>query len=430
MSLLQTPRDNTSTLLFATMTTSYVIPGALAFVGPPHVSILEGFTYLSVIQVQGSSAIVKKAGPDAGDSEPEFEVKVSVLRHRIVEPMESELWPGSYVGHPIAFIQTTGVSCDNELMAWLPATRWRDPRHSSTTPTVIAADRLNYAFQTGAYVNCSVLNASELQDKQNQVIIACGKSRSGLPASVTSSMLNITFEPDQRVPLIRPDTLEITYVQRQLIVDCEFMGRGNSPGDVFKDPQFTDSSTVKATRRSHTGKRRATNDIDLSFSDTDCEEKDEHTSTEQADIDMARLHNRPLRKRARYTDDDFQDLPPSDDVDVPVLESRRDNAAFRPSQIERQVHNVVVNRSLLGKNAQATVESAQQSRNTKFLGMPPILRGACDISFGVRGLSMMHVRRYFEQLERRKRPMPSTWPTLGTQMLYSQQHRQLPSRRS
>ncbi|KAG6609029.1 uncharacterized protein IUM83_12870 [Phytophthora cinnamomi] len=215
-------------------------------------------------------------------------------------------------------------------------------------------------------------------------------------------MLNIPFEPYQRVPLIRPDTLEIMYVRRQHIVDCELMGRGNIPGAVFKDPQFTDSSTVKATRSGRTGKRRATNGIDFTFSDTDDEEKDEHTSMEQADIDMVRLHNRPLRKRARYTDDDFQNLLPPDGIDVPVLESRRDNAAFRPSQIERQVHNAVVHPSLVGKNAQAILESAQQSRNTKFLGTPPILRGAYDISFGVRGLSLMHFQRYFEQLEMEK----------------------------
>ncbi|KAJ8523768.1 hypothetical protein ON010_g17350 [Phytophthora cinnamomi] len=157
------------------MTTSNVIPGALAFVGPPHVSILEGFTYLSVIQVQGSSAVVKKAGPDAGDSEPELEVKVSVLRHRIVEPTESELWPGSYVGQPIAFIQTTGVACDKwayglatgySMEGSLAQLNVHQDGHALhirllSTPTVTAVDRLNYALQTGASVNGSILNALE-----------------------------------------------------------------------------------------------------------------------------------------------------------------------------------------------------------------------------------------------------------------------------
>ncbi|EGZ29300.1 hypothetical protein PHYSODRAFT_471632, partial [Phytophthora sojae] len=115
-------------------------------------------------------------------------MKTSVLRHRIVDEAETELWPGSYVGHPIAFVQPSGDSI-NQL----------------TGPsTVIAVDRLNYALRTGATVNVMVLNALKLVDRQNEVIVACGKSRSGLPASVTTTILSVPFTPDERVPLIRP----------------------------------------------------------------------------------------------------------------------------------------------------------------------------------------------------------------------------------
>ncbi|OWZ13024.1 hypothetical protein PHMEG_00013721, partial [Phytophthora megakarya] len=94
------------------MSTSSVVAGAIAFVGPSQVSTLEGFSYLLVKTVHGGSATVRTTGPDSDDTSPEFEIKLSVLRHRIVSESESELWPGSYVGHPIAFIQPSGASTD------------------------------------------------------------------------------------------------------------------------------------------------------------------------------------------------------------------------------------------------------------------------------------------------------------------------------
>ncbi|EEY53985.1 uncharacterized protein PITG_07668 [Phytophthora infestans T30-4] len=50
--------------------------------------------------------------PDASDTNPELEAKVATLRHRIVSEEESELWPGSYAGHPIAFVQPTDQFVD------------------------------------------------------------------------------------------------------------------------------------------------------------------------------------------------------------------------------------------------------------------------------------------------------------------------------
>lgn len=78
---------------------------------------------------------------------------------------------------------------------------------------------------------------------------------------------------------------------------------------------------------------------------------------EQADIDLVRLQNRQLRKRTREADVEDEDLLLPDDSDVPVLPTSTEAHAssFRPSQMEKQVHNAIVHPSLLGKNAQAVL---------------------------------------------------------------------------
>ncbi|ETK84438.1 hypothetical protein F441_10784 [Phytophthora nicotianae CJ01A1] len=73
------------------MSSEAISTGSIVFVGPTHESPLEGFMYLLVTKVKGTSAIVRKTGPDATDSCPEFEVKGAVLCHRIVSEEGSEL---------------------------------------------------------------------------------------------------------------------------------------------------------------------------------------------------------------------------------------------------------------------------------------------------------------------------------------------------
>lgn len=50
------------------------------------------FTYFLVVQAYGFSAVGKKPDPDAQDSESEFEVKLSVPRHHIIDSAATELW--------------------------------------------------------------------------------------------------------------------------------------------------------------------------------------------------------------------------------------------------------------------------------------------------------------------------------------------------
>ncbi|ETO77156.1 hypothetical protein F444_07613 [Phytophthora nicotianae P1976] len=290
------------------MATSSVTPGALAFVGPPHLPSLEGFSYLSIVRVQGNSAIVRKTGPDTSDDGPEFDVKLAVLRHRIVESVEAELWPGSYVGHPIAFVQSAGDSSDQWAYGHVTGYSMQDHTaqlHSTASITLI---------KRGS-VNSMVLNALELLDKQNQVIVACGKSRSDLPSSVTSTLLSVPYEPDQRVPLIRPDTLAIVYVRRQHIVDCELTARGKTSADVFKDPVLEEKEAAPDTRTNTVMPNVSTNDVDLPFSDSDDEGNASANTTRQADMDLVRLQNRPLHKRARYADTDIHELFMTSDAD-------------------------------------------------------------------------------------------------------------------
>ncbi|KUF90940.1 Calcium-dependent protein kinase isoform 2 [Phytophthora nicotianae] len=169
-----------------------------------------------------------------------------------------------------------------------------------------------------------VLNALELLDKQNQVIVACGKSRSDLPSSVTSTLLSVPYKPDQRVPLIRPDTLAIVYVRRQHIVDCELTARGKTSADVFKDPVLEEKEAAPDTRTNTVMPNVSTNDVDLTFSDSDDEGNASANTSRQADMDLVRLQNRPLHKRARYADTDIHELFMTSDADVPTLETRAD----------------------------------------------------------------------------------------------------------
>ncbi|KAE8981572.1 hypothetical protein PF011_g21965 [Phytophthora fragariae] len=339
------------------MTTPSVTAGRIAFVGPAHVPALEGFMYLLIVKVHGTLATVRQTGPDSSEETPEYDVKVAILRHRLAHGEEAELWPGSYVGHPIAFAQTRGEDSDQWAYGLVTGYSMQDKaallhvRFNSqalhvqliTPPTVIVVDRLNYALSTGATDNVMKLNALELLDRQNEVIVACGKSRSGLPAGVVSTMLSVPFKPNDRVLLIRPDTLDIVSVRRQHIVDCELNGRNNNPCDVFTDPQAnTDVSYLEPSRD-------VANGTNLTLSDSDDEGKTEDQLTEQADSNSVRHQNRSLRKRPRAAIADHEDLL-LDDVGVPVLSTTGEAhaSAFRPSEMEKLVHVAVAHPSLLG----------------------------------------------------------------------------------
>ncbi|ETP19849.1 hypothetical protein F441_06302 [Phytophthora nicotianae CJ01A1] len=373
------------------MPTGSVSAGDIAFVGP---RTYPPSSYILVTKVHGKTATVK----------------------------EAELWPGSYVGHPIAFAQSgdetsnlwgyglvSGYSMEDNgpvLHVRLDKQTQRIPL--TDTQSVIAVDRLNYALRTGATINSMTLNALELLDKQNEIIVACGKSRTGLSALVSSTMLSVPFVPDETTPLIRPDTLEIVSVRRQHIVDCELDRRGNNAMAVFSDPQLAQlSATATSSMLPNTNRNVLHgNTLDLAFSDSEDEMKTDVPSTVQADIDLVRLQNHPLRNRTREPETERDLLLSEGDVPTFPAVKEAQSASFRPSAMERFVHDAVVHPSLIGKNARGVLESVQQGSRTQFLATPPVLRLSYDFSFGVRGLSVLHFRRFHHEID--QQPMSSS----------------------
>ncbi|ETL82542.1 hypothetical protein L917_17304, partial [Phytophthora nicotianae] len=68
----------------------------------------------------------------------------------------------------------------------------------------------------------------------------------------------------------------------------------------------------------------------------------------------------------------------------------RASTAFRPTAIEQGIHNAIGHPDHQGKDGQCILECAQQARGTHFQATPPVLRGAFDFGFYIRGLSVMH----------------------------------------
>ncbi|KAE8958722.1 hypothetical protein PR003_g31998 [Phytophthora rubi] len=87
------------------MVSSAIVPGALAFLGPAYLPALSEFRYVRVTAVQGNKAKVTLVNLDDDDDELDEEVDVSILKRRQVSDVESDMWPGMFVGHPIAFAQ-------------------------------------------------------------------------------------------------------------------------------------------------------------------------------------------------------------------------------------------------------------------------------------------------------------------------------------
>ncbi|GMF60768.1 unnamed protein product [Phytophthora fragariaefolia] len=91
---------------------------ALAFVGPQHVPGLVRLCYVRVLRTDGSTATIRVVRPDTtGDDGEELVLYVSVLELRTVDPNESTVWPGDYVGHPIASILPARV-LDSGRTVW------------------------------------------------------------------------------------------------------------------------------------------------------------------------------------------------------------------------------------------------------------------------------------------------------------------------
>ncbi|KAE9019852.1 hypothetical protein PR002_g12686 [Phytophthora rubi] len=344
------------------MTRVRLAPNALAFVGPAHVSTLSGFCYVRVQRVEGDKAVVCVVGPDSDSDEQEIKVPVSVLELRVVDSSEADLWPGDYVGHPVAFVQnirpctgqwaygaatryevsTGGTSLSVVVGSDVISVRLQEPLQ------IIKADPITYALQVGATVSDMILNPKELLQQQNTVIAACRKRRGEIPASVRS-LLTVPFVPNDLVALVRPHDLSVVKVRRQHILDCLMGARKKSSLDIYKDPQgLAEADEVRASVSDQPARRRTDEDL-LSVS----------SGSDTDDIGEIQQQNRVLGKRSRTLESARQvqrelsrgDAFNSDGVSSDdELEPAR--AAFRPSATQRRVSRTILHQRFQGPRLQ------------------------------------------------------------------------------
>ncbi|OWZ13729.1 hypothetical protein PHMEG_00012905 [Phytophthora megakarya] len=78
-------------------------------------------------------------------------------------------------------------------------------------------------------------------------------------------------------------------------------------------------------------------------------------------------------------------------VDGVNEETRQTKATtYHPTSIEKQIHDKIGHLDHQGKDPQSILEYEQQARGSLLLTAPPVVRGAYDFGFKIRGLSVMH----------------------------------------
>jgi hypothetical protein len=212
-------------------------------------------------------------------------------------------------------------------------------------------------------------------------------------------------------PIRRPRDLSRVSVRRQHIIDHELASRANRPRDLFADPgrlvetttptieptlasARTDTCPGIATFRSPPATESARAGDLVSVDDL---ASSIFSETAEADVADVQRQNTSLHKRQRVAYDNSQvarDGPGQDRSERTGVSDGSDQrgAGFRPSELERRVHDAIVHPRHHGKHPQTLLESAQQSLYVRFLASPPVLRGLYTFAFGL-GLSVMHLRR-------------------------------------
>ncbi|KAG1699956.1 hypothetical protein DVH05_012393 [Phytophthora capsici] len=376
----------------------HLAPNTLAFFGPGHASELTEFCYVRLRRVIAEEAVAQVVRPDSDEDGQEISVPISTFELRVVEAEEGQLWPGSYLAHPVAFVQPGGPRTGqwaygvvlryevNSKGTWLSVLSGDE---TILVPLfepirIIKADPITYALQIGATVSDMTLNPKELLLQQDTVIGACCKKRGALPPSVRA-LLSVPFSPDERIPLIQPSTLGVVSVRRQHILDCSMGKRKKNALDLYRDT-IPDRQEEAA---SVTSEARPSGRHFNSASST-------YSSSDDADIQEVQQMNRTLGKRRRATDPSRRDhrsrlrLDDSEqDEDSDGIGARE---AFRQSATQRRVTKTVLQPRFQGKSALYVLERMQQSRTASFLRLPPVCRGLLDFGFLARGLTLMHCR--------------------------------------
>ncbi|KAG1702278.1 hypothetical protein DVH05_010068 [Phytophthora capsici] len=394
--------------------TSSLQLGALAFVGPTHSAQLNDFQYVEITDVTDNVATVKIVGPDDDVHATTFDLPIDIVRYRLVPETERRFWPGSYVAHTVAFIKTSPSGVDewaygvvsgytaSETTNILHIVSHEGPTRLPLTDTqsLIKVDALNYALQPGQGVNVVVLTPMELLHRQDALLAACRKRRSGIPSSVLTS-LSVPFSPDEIVPLVKPTTLQLVHVRRQHIVDSSTASRANKPEDLYTDPsriveESTPINSADGARNTPTPRRQSSsvNEIATQLRSYDSAGDDNASCSEDDDVREVQHMNAPLAKRRRFNDNDDDSCSDSSNdsyVDAGTTRHHR-GIVFHPSPSDRRIHAAIVNRRHTGKNPQTLLQSVQQSTHVEFVASPAVLRGLYSFGFGL-GLSIMHCRR-------------------------------------
>ncbi|ETL29325.1 hypothetical protein L916_17465 [Phytophthora nicotianae] len=342
-----------------------IIPGTLAFLGPAHSPGLAEFRYVRVTTMQGDKVNVAVVSVNEEEEAIAEEVDVSIIKRRRVNDEEGELWPGLFVGHPIAFVQPNNVSMDE----WAVGVKLDQP------PNVIKVDWVNYVLQTGTGTNAAAMNADELVMLMDELQLFV-------------------------------QTLLVISVPRQHVLDCSLNKKGRKK-NMFGPPASTPKPVPEKRKNTTPGDGRpATRRKTLEAKDNSAPEAisavelspDIEEDDEEADIRAVRRQNRAFEDGLRVGGRDGVGANAPIGGTVACMapfhaedEGRgRASTAFRPTAIEQGIHNAIGHPDHQGKDGQCILECAQQARGTHFQATPPVLRGAFDFGFYIRGLSVMH----------------------------------------
>ncbi|EEY59947.1 uncharacterized protein PITG_13106 [Phytophthora infestans T30-4] len=325
------------------MTQPAISPGSLAFLGPAQLPSLTEFRYVRVLSVDGAKATVAIVRLDDGENVDD-KVEVAVLRCRQVTDEESGLWPGMFVGHPIAFIQPDGIGMDEwtfglvtgyhmfKHQPWLHIRCKEDAKKIKLEqpPNVIKVDWINYVLQTGAGSN------QRLHHQRGRASSTDGRSRKSPDVDVQ----------DKR-PVTRRRTLEA-----QASADASELGE--TPMGVSTSSEAGDE--------------------------------------DDADVLAVLQQNRALTHDAVPAGGTVTNGGGTASM-LAMKEARgRSATTFRPTTLKQQIYNVIGHTDNQGKDAQCILECTQ-ARESRIREASPVLRGAFDFGFHVRGLSVMHFER-------------------------------------
>ncbi|ETP05460.1 hypothetical protein F441_17929 [Phytophthora nicotianae CJ01A1] len=345
-----------------------IIPGTLAFLGPAHSPGLAEFRYVRVTTMQGDKVNVAVVSVNEEEEAIAEEVDVSIIKRRRVNDEEGELWPGL----------ATKVKLDQP-------------------PNVIKVDWVNYVLQTGTGTNAAAMNANELVMLMDEVSVQCGKSRTALPSKVTKLLPQFQ---------LFVQTLLVISVPRQHVLDCSLNKKGRKK-NMFGPPASTPKPVPEKRKNTTPGDGRpATRRKTLEAKDNSAPEAisavelspDVEEDDEEADVRAVRRQNRAFEDGLRVGGRGGVGANAPIGGTVACMapfhagdEGRgRASTAFRPTAIEQGIHNAIGHPDHQGKDGQCILECAQQARGTHFQATPPVLRGAFDFGFYIRGLSVMH----------------------------------------